>query len=136
VVFRNDLLTRAHNSGKHLAECLKREITAADYIGEPGLCPMCHSKLVEIREGDKNYPAICGICGVRGTLTVIDGTVKFDINERDRSHSHVLLSGKYEHARELQERSLVPHPNMSEIPERMKKYENFITPSIPVKTPS
>ncbi|HEX8924642.1 MAG TPA: flavodoxin family protein, partial [Terriglobales bacterium] len=128
VLFREDLLTRAHNSGKHLAECLKRELTPADYIGEPGLCPMCHSKLVEIREDDKNYPAICGICGVRGTLTVVDNKVKFEIAEKDRAASHVLLSGKFMHADELKDRSLVPHPNMHEIPERIKKYKEFITP--------
>ena len=133
VLFREDLLTRAHNSGKHLVECLKRELTLADYIGEPGLCPICHSKLVEIREGDSNYPAICGICGVRGTLTVTDGKVKFDVSQEDRPHSHVLLSGKFMHGQELQERSLVPHPNAHEIPERFKKYENYLKPSKPVR---
>lgn len=131
VLFREDLITRAHNSGKHLAECLKRDITPDDYIGEKGLCPICHSKLVEIREGDSNYPAICGTCGVIGTLTVTGGKVQFDVKPEDRPHSHVLLSGKFEHARDLQERSLVPHPNKHEIPERFKKYEKYLTPSKP-----
>jgi multimeric flavodoxin WrbA len=133
VLFREDLLTRAHSSGKHLAECLKRELTPDDYIGEPGLCPLCHSKLVEIREGDSNYPAICGICGVSGTLTVTDGKVKFDIREEDRPHSHVLLSGKFMHGKDLQERSLAPHPNAHEIPQRFKKYENYLKPSKPLR---
>jgi multimeric flavodoxin WrbA len=133
VLFREDLLTRAHSSGKHLAECLKRELTPDDYIGEPGLCSLCHSKLVEIREGDSNYPAICGICGVSGTLTVTDGKVKFDIKEEDKPHSHVLLSGKFMHGKDLQERSLVPHPNAHEIPERFKKYEKYLKPSKPLR---
>jgi len=136
VLFREDLLTRAHNSGKHLAECLKRELTPADYIGEPGLCKLCHSKLVEIREGDKNYPAICGICGVRGTLTVTDGKVNFEIKEEDIPHSHVLLSGKFMHGEDLQTKSLVPHPNEHEIPARFRKYEKYLTPSRPVKPAS
>ncbi len=133
VLFREDLITRAHRSGIQLVESLKRGITPADYVGDPGICPLCHSKLVEIREDDKNYPAICGICGVRGTLTVTDGKVKFDIKEEDKHHSHVLLSGKFEHAKELQERSLVPHPNVHEIPERFKRYEKYLTPSKPQK---
>ena len=133
VLFRDDLLTRAHHSGKHLAECLKRQITADDYIGEKGICPICHSKLVEIRHGDSNYPAICGTCGVRGTLSVTDGTVKFEVKEEDKPHSHVLLSGKFEHARELQEQSLVPNPNHHEIPERFKKYEAYLKPTKPQK---
>jgi len=132
VLARPDLLTRAHTSGKHLAECLKRELTPADYIGEPGICPLCHSKLFEIRQDDNNYPAICGICGVSGTFTVTDGKVKFDIKEEDRAHSHVLLSGKFEHARELNERSLVPIVSKEEIAERMKKYEKYLIPLKPV----
>jgi transcription elongation factor Elf1 len=134
VLGREDLLTRSHNSGKHLAECLKRELTPADYIGEPGICPLCHSKLVEIRHDDSNYPAICGICGVSGTLTVTDGKVKFDIKEEDRPHSHVLLSGKYGHAKELQEHSLVSTMSKEEIAERMKRFEDYLTPSKPVKS--
>jgi multimeric flavodoxin WrbA len=133
VLFRDDLITRANRSGKQLVESLKRGITPEDYVGDPGLCPLCHSKLVEIREDDKNYPAICGICGVRGTLTVTDGKVKFDISDADRPHSHVLLSGKFAHAKELNERTLVPHPNAHEIPERFKRYEKYLTASKPQK---
>ena len=131
VLFRDDLLQRAHNSGKYLAESLKKPIAEAKYIGEPGLCPLCHSKLVEVREDDKNYPAICGTCGVRGTLTVVDGHVKFAVSEKDRPSSHTLLSGKFEHGKELQERSLVPHPLMHEVPQRLKKYKEFLAPSRP-----
>jgi multimeric flavodoxin WrbA/uncharacterized Zn finger protein (UPF0148 family) len=132
VLFREDLLTRAHSSGRHLAESLKKPIAEAKYIGDPGICPLCHSKLVEIREGDKNYPAICGICGVRGTLTVTDGKVKFEIKEEHKHESHVLLSGKFNHAKELQEHSLVPHPLMHEVPERLAKYKSYLKPSKPV----
>ena len=135
VVFREDLLQRAHNSGRHLAESLKKPISEAKYIGEPGICPLCNSKLIEIREDDKNYPAICGICGVRGTLNVIDGKVKFEISEADRPHSHVLLSGKFGHAKELQERSLVKNPNQHELPQRLEKYKKYLTATQPVRKP-
>ena len=130
VLFREDLLQRAHNSGRHLAESLKN-LSQAKYIGEPGICPLCNSKVVEIREDDKNYPAICGICGVRGTLTVVDGKVKFDIKEEDKPHSHVLLSGKFGHAKELQERSLVKNPLQHELPQRLEKYKKYLTPLKP-----
>ena len=60
-----------------------------------------------------------------------DGKVKFDIKEEDKPHSHVLLSGKCMHRKDLQERSLVPHPNAYEIPKRFKKYEDYLKPSKP-----
>ena len=133
VVFREELIQRAHNSGRHLAESLKKPISEAKYIGEPGICPLCNSKLIEIHEGDKNYPAICGICGVSGTLTVVDNKVKFEISEQDKPHSHVLLSGKFAHGKDLQERSLVKHPNHHELPQRLEKYKNYLTPAKPAR---
>jgi len=41
--------------------------------------------------------------------------VKFEIKEEHKPVA-LLLSGKFNHAKELQERSLVPHPLMLEIP--------------------
>ncbi|MEK4464791.1 flavodoxin family protein [Paenibacillus sp. FSL R7-0048] len=131
VVFREEELKRARQSGRHVAETLMNPDTEAKYIGEPGLCPICHSKLIEIRNHDDNYPAICGICGVRGTLEVEDGKVRFDIAEEDRAHSHVLISGKLGHADELYQVSLKRNPKADELPERLKKYKNYLAYSRP-----
>jgi hypothetical protein len=116
-------LARARESGRHVGESLKKPAEEAIYIGEPGLCPICYSKLVEIREDDKNYPAICGICGVKGTLGVTDGRVSFSISDADRPLSHVLLSGKFNHLDELQNVSLKPPANMAELPGKLEKYK-------------
>ncbi|MDF2631709.1 MAG: hypothetical protein K0Q85_305 [Caproiciproducens sp.] len=133
VVFKEDALKRARRSGRHVAETLTKPLSEAKYIGEPGICPLCHSKLIEIREDDHNFPAICGICGVRGTLNVINNKVKFEIAEEDTIHSHVLLSGKFAHADELKKVSLKPNPNAHELPERLKKYSAYLSYSKPVR---
>jgi len=133
VVFKEEALERAHKSGRHVAETLLHPLSEAVYIGEPGICPMCHSKLIEIRNDDNNFPAICSICGVRGTLHVVDNKVKFDIAEEDKAHSHVLLSGKFGHADELMKVSLKPNPNIQELPERLKKYKDYLSYSKPVR---
>jgi hypothetical protein len=132
VVFRQDALEKARKSGRHVAETLTKPISEAKYIGDPGICPICHSKLIEVRENDNNFPAICGTCGVRGTLNVVNGKVKFEIAEEDKAHSHVLLSGKFGHAAELKEVSLKPNPNIHELPERIKKYQSYLYYSKPV----
>ena len=131
VALRDDLLAKAHRSGKHVAETLKRPIEEAEYIGEPGLCPLCHSKLIEVRHDNDVYPCICGICGVRGTLSVEDAKAVFAVSEEDRPHSHLLLSGKFEHLQELADVSLKPPANMDELPAKTAKYKKYLVPYKP-----
>jgi multimeric flavodoxin WrbA len=133
VVFREDALKRARESGRHVAETMMKPLSEAKYIGEPGLCPICHSKLIETREGNNNFPAICGICGVRGKLNVIDNKVTFEVAEEEKVLSHVLLSGKFAHADELNKISLKPNPKIHELPERLKKYQSYLSYSKPAR---
>jgi multimeric flavodoxin WrbA len=133
VALKDDALERARKSGRHVAETLMKPITEAEYIGEAGMCPLCHSKVLEVRDGDSNHPVVCGICGVRGTLNVTDGKVKFEVKEEDYAHSHVKLSGKFEHCDELKNVSLKPAPNVHELPERLQKYKEYLTPAKPVR---
>jgi multimeric flavodoxin WrbA len=131
VSLRDDLLAKAHRSGKHVAETLTRPIEEAEYIGEPGLCPLCHSKLIEVRNGSDPYPCICGVCGVRGTLSVENRAAKFTVSDEDRPHSHLLLSGKFEHLQELHDVSLMPPANYGEANARAQKYRDYLTPIKP-----
>jgi multimeric flavodoxin WrbA len=127
----DDHLARARRSGRHVVATLEEGVEEAEYIGEAGLCPLCHSKLIEVRNGNDPYPCICGICGVRGTLTVDDGQVRFNVSDEDRPHSHLLLSGKFEHLRELADVSLKPPANYGEAGARSMKYRNYLTPLKP-----
>jgi multimeric flavodoxin WrbA len=131
IALHDDLLERAHKSGRHVAVSLKKPLDQAEYIGDPGLCPICHSKLFEIRNVTEPYPTVCGICGVRGTLSTDGGQVRFTVTDEDRSHSHVLLSGKFMHLEELANVSLKPPANMGEIPEKTAKYKDYLKPTKP-----
>ncbi len=131
VVFNGEAINRARKSGKHVAESLSNENEEFKYIGEPGVCPLCHSKLIEIRNGDYNYPAVCSVCGVRGTLNVVNGKVQFKLSDEAINHAHIYLSGKLEHARELEEVSLKKAPLAAELPERLKKYKTYLQFSNP-----
>lgn len=131
IALRDDLLERAHTSGRHVAESLKKPLDQAVYIGDPGLCPLCHSKLFEIRNVTDPYPTVCGICGVRGTLSTEGGRVTFTVTDEDRPHSHLLLSGKFEHLEELGTRSLRPPDNMDQLPAKLGKYMGYLKPTKP-----
>jgi len=132
VCLHDEHLARAHRSGKHVVESHSSPDGEAEYIGEPGMCPMCHSKLIEVRNGSDPYPCICGVCGVHGTLAAdAEGKVHFTVSDEDRIHSHLLLSGKFDHARELDEVSLKPPANYGEAGARSMKYRNYLTPIKP-----
>jgi len=129
VVLKTEMLERARRSGRHVAETLKKPIEEAVYIGEPGLCPICHSSLLELKS--KSEPVICAVCGVRGTLRSEGDSYAMDITEEQRANSHVLLSGKFHHAEDLEKISLNPDPRMSEIPGLIEKYKNYLKYSRP-----
>lgn len=133
VTLRVDLLERANRSGRHLAESLKRPLEEAEYIGEPGLCPVCHSKVVEVRNPGDAYPAICAVCGVKGTLGVADGHVTYTVTDEEWVHSHMLLSGKFEHLDELVQVSLKAPENMGEVAEKVKKYRDYLSYARPTR---
>lgn len=134
IVLREEMLQRAHQAGRKVVEELQKgfnDVTEVEYLGEPGLCPLCHSKLIEVRHEGDTYPCICGLCGVRGTLSVTDGKVSFTVSDEDRPHSHLLLSGKFEHLEELATRSLKPPENMHEVGPKSTKYRDYLSPLKP-----
>lgn len=127
IALRDDLLARAHGSGRHVVESWKKGADKAEYIGDAGLCPICHSKLFEIRHEGDVYPTICAICGVRGTMSIAGGKASFTVTQEDRPLAHTLLSGKFHHAEELGTVSLRPPDNMGELPARAAKYRSYLT---------
>ena len=56
VTFHEDKLARAHRSGTHVVESYNKGVENAEYIGDPGMCPLCHCKLIEVRNGADPYP--------------------------------------------------------------------------------
>lgn len=139
ILFNDEMIKRARTSGEHVVKTLlnQEDRTLSDekekpeYIGEPGVCPVCHSKLIEIRDGDNNYPAVCAICGVRGTLNVVNNKVKFEVSEENKKHAHTFLSGKFEHGDELNNVALKPNPRIKELPTLLEKYKNYLSYSRP-----
>lgn len=126
VALHEEKLSRARQSGKHIVNTLNMPVEEATYRGDQGICPMCHSKLFEIRNCKNGQMAVCSVCGVKGNLSVTESSVKFEIPESERPFSHVTLSGKFKHAEELRDHSLVAHPKMSELPERLKTYKSCV----------
>ena len=129
VVLKEDMLQRARRSGRHVAKTMQHPIDEAEYIGPPGICPVCYSSVVEL--GKTSEKALCAVCGVKGKLKTDGDVYALKVTEKERALSHVLLSGKFNHGDDLKNISLKPDPRMHEISELIKKYKSYLTYSKP-----
>jgi uncharacterized Zn finger protein (UPF0148 family) len=114
-----------------VAESLGKPAEETTYIGPPGICPVCHSEVVEISK--ETGEVLCAVCGVKGTLKQDGDSYALEVTEEARLLSHVLLSGKFHHGDDLKNASLKPDPRMKEIPELIQKYKSYLTYSKPVR---
>jgi len=134
VVLKDEMLKRARRSGRHVAETLKKPIEEAEYIGDPGICPVCHSSVIEVTRTSE--PALCAVCGVKGILKAVGDKYVLEVSPEQRALSHCLLSGKFYHADDLKNVSLKPDPRMAEIPALIEKYKSYLTYSKPIREKS
>jgi multimeric flavodoxin WrbA len=103
-------LARARTLGANTAQQLGRAYEDVEYRGEPGLCPLCHLNVFDIRVDGVE----CATCGAEGRLEIHDGAprVVFDDAGLDasvismtekRSHSEEILATAAAHAARAQE---------------------------------
>lgn len=84
-------LERVHGMGKALARSIKTGDTS--YKGDPGVCPVCHDRIIRIHKDNESVE--CGTCGMIGRLTVEEGKIKVRFPEEQ---IHWLRSGSSGHA--------------------------------------
>jgi hypothetical protein len=129
VLLKDDYLARARRSGSHLADSLGKTPEEAVYIGPPGVCPVCHSNVLELGETSKKVR--CAVCGVYGPLKTEGETYRLEVTEEERVLAHTLLSGKFHHGDKLKNICLKPDPRTAEIPKLLEKYKSYLTYSKP-----
>jgi multimeric flavodoxin WrbA len=87
IVLDRPALDRARLLGRNVAHQLGREYEDVEYRGEPGLCPLCHLDVIELRGHDVE----CASCGAQGRLELsADGepAVVFDAGGLEKSVNH------------------------------------------------
>lgn len=129
-LMKDDVVARAHQIGINLAEAAK-DIEHAEYKGDAGVCPHCHCNDFYLVPGGNR--AICTVCGLEGTVSLEDGVVKVIYKDEDLHKAHDTLSGKEIHGRDIQENEarLANFQKSDEYKARVKKYREFIQPSMP-----
>lgn len=116
IVLDHDALARAAQLGHNVAGQLGRGLDDAQYLGPPGLCPMCHLDVVVLRGRDVE----CATCGARGVLGS-DAVVEWV----DVSPSVIGMADRRAHAEEIQ-RTARRHDHVrDEIERRAAGYDSY-----------
>ncbi len=77
--------SRAEKLGHNVASVLGKHPREVLYMGDdPGICPVCHDRLITVRCGTT---VECPICGITGELSIENDEIKvaFPLHEQDRS---------------------------------------------------
>ena len=74
IIMEDEKVERVRQIGRNLAKAAA-DIEKCRYMGEPGVCPHCHSK--KLLPGPSVTKAICMTCGIEGELAIEDGKIRF-----------------------------------------------------------
>lgn len=125
IIMNDDALAKANRIGLSIAEAAK-DYSKAEYMGEQGICPHCHSRNFYLHEDGR---AICCLCGIEGKMEVSGGKYKFVFDDAQLEHAHDTLSGKFIHGDDIQRNEGKARAAMStdEAKARKQKYREFIS---------
>ncbi len=116
IVLDDDALTRAARLGRNVASQLGRSLGDAEYLGEPGLCPMCHLDVVVLLGQEVE----CATCGTRGRLES-DATLRWT----DLTTSVISMADRRAHAEEIQSTARHQNAVRDEIERRASEYDAY-----------
>jgi multimeric flavodoxin WrbA len=108
IVLDDAALARAATLGERVTSQLGKAFDDVAYLGEPGLCPMCHLSVVSL----EGTAVTCATCGCRGVLSP-DG-----VSWTERDTSVLSMTEKRAHAGEIQETAARHLPLRDEIEKR------------------
>ena len=130
ILVEDERVARAHQIGRNIAEAAK-DIEHAQYQGDAGVCPHCHSRNFHLQDGK----AICCLCGLEGEIHNESGKYSFTFPAEQLEHAHDTLSGKFIHGNDIKENTGKKIANMQteKYKARQAAYRAFITATVPEK---
>ena len=126
VVLHSEALARARRMGRNIAEALQKPDEGCQWMGdEQGTCPVCHSNLLNIREGNT---VECPVCGIAGEISIEAGRISIDFKPEERKKSHFFMLGKEEHMLEVRgnfTNVFMQRADKDEIPAKLEYYKAY-----------
>ena len=112
VIMQDDKIERMQQIGRNLVEAAKEvmednakmQIPVAEnnksyWKGKEGACPHCQGNNFYIYPGTTK--CVCELCGLEGTLEIVDGAFKFKFAPEDEHKAHDVISGKKLHGDDI-----------------------------------
>lgn len=112
VIMQDDKIERMQQIGRNLVEAAKEvmednakmQIPVAEnnksyWKGKEGACPHCQGNNFYIYPGTTK--CVCELCGLEGTLEIVDGAFKLKFNPEDEHKAHDIISGKKLHGDDI-----------------------------------
>jgi multimeric flavodoxin WrbA len=97
IVLFPEAIERARLLGARVAGQAGRSYEEMEYLGEPGLCPLCHLNVVDINGTDVE----CATCGAAGRLEVADGVARVVFDPAGLDASVISMAEKRSHSEEI-----------------------------------
>jgi uncharacterized Zn finger protein (UPF0148 family) len=128
----DDRVASIREAGKTIAK-MAADPSTYKYVGDPGVCANCHSRLMYIAEDGKTVE--CSVCGIKGELAMEDGKLKYSYPAEQMEHAHNLLPGKIKHVEDIgkNEGAFAAAKQTDEYKRRADAYKAFIQASKPEK---
>lgn len=126
-LFDTELMEKCTELGRTVAESVGRPYDEVNsWVGEEGVCPVCHNPLLSMN-GTTHVE--CPICGIWGELSVNGDKVIVEWSEQEMARARNTIIGIYEHYNEIQNMIEVSGPKMDinkeTLPKMMEKYKKF-----------
>jgi len=131
IVMDDARVAKCRSIGENIVDAAIAGAENAEFLGDPGVCPVCHSRNFHVTDDPKE--TICVVCGVTGELTIKDGKMAFDVPGDQYEHAHNSMPGKMKHMDDMYriETELNNHKATPEYKARMDKYREFIQATKP-----
>lgn len=104
VLGRPEVMDRMAQLGQHIVDALNAETEEErkQWRGDKeGTCPVCHEDMLTVGFGGNKVE--CPVCGIEGTLDIVDGEIKVTFSEAQQNRSRLREEGKWEHSNEIRD---------------------------------
>jgi len=116
-------LNKARKIGIEVANAIKTGDHR--YLGEPGLCPVCHDRNIHIFKD--NQTVECPTCGIRGKLSVTNGRIKVAFNKNEIPWNRFAEQTGYRHyTYEIKPSKDYFKRTWPTLKEKRRKYKDFL----------
>lgn len=124
VVLDNAVMERARRLGRNVGEALLKRAAGQPFgfVGDSGVCPVCHCNLLEMRSADE---AVCPYCNAKARFVVEDGKVKLAWDPESVEKNRFTVYGETEHRKDIGLGHRKAAENRVLIQERIAALEDF-----------